>query len=69
MSNRINISMKKSSKNGGDSVYLENILCSTFFFFFGAQSTCYKKGLEREVDTGSNLGYLEVQAEKFELKW
>lgn len=68
MSNRINISMKKSSKNGGDSVYLENILCSTFFFF-GAQSTCYKKGLEREVDTGSNLGYLEVQAEKFELKW
>lgn len=53
--------MKKSSKNGRDSVYLENILCSAFFFFFfGAQSTCYKKRLEREIDAGSNLGYLEV---------
>lgn len=57
--NRMNISISKGSQNGWDGVYLGNILYSTIFFFL-AQSTCNKKRLEREVDAGNNLKYLEL---------
>lgn len=44
----------------GGIVYIWKTFYVLLFFFFGAQSTCYKKRLESEVDAGSNLGYLEV---------